>query len=621
MTTITLRQNVSEQQPEERCESAPIAASALHRSRSIAEAPKSSCKERRSVEDSFVASDGQIIFYRYWRPASESQRSVLLFHRGHEHSERWQEFVETSELDDCWFFAWDARGHGRTQGARGAAESFARMVQDADEFACHLSTKFGLPISEMGVVGQSVGAVLAAAWIHDYARPVRAMVLATPALRIKLYVPLAIPGLRLLHKVRPQSFISSYVKPKMLTHDHDQARRYASDPLISPQIAVNVLLDLYDSSTRLMDDASAITTPTLMFVSDKDYVVRNDAQKQFFAGLSSSDKQLVELKGFYHSTFWERDRAQVIKQTSAFLKRQFVGPKIPASSQQLAIPSERKYRKLKESQSIASSAWYSLQRLMLNTAGRLSRGVRIGWKSGFDSGQSLDHVYRDKAEGISSVGRMIDRGYLDAVGWKGIRQRKVHLEQLLDQTIAQATQEFGEVRILDIAAGPGRYVQETIKRNSDTQITATLCDRDAGGLEEGMQISKSLGIGDRVEFKQSDAFDADSIRKAAGDKPVQIVIVSGLYELFPDNQPIEKSLAGIASVLCDGGWLIYTDQPWHPQQEMIAKVLPNRDGDPWVMRCRSQGEMDSLVREAGMHRERLLIDRWGIFSVAKARKV
>ena len=73
-------------------------------------------------------------------------------------------------------------------------------------------------------------------------------------------------------------------------------------------------------------------------------------------------------------------------------------------------------------------------------------------------------------------------------------------------------------------------------------------------------------------------------------------------------------------MIVDGGWLLYTDQPWHPQQEMIARVLPNRDGDPWVMRCRSQAEMDALVREAGLQRRQLYLDRWGIFSVALAQK-
>ena len=99
-----------------------------------------------------------------------------------------------SRLDDFWFFAWDARGHGRSPGDRGYAESFGRMVRDAEEFVRHLSQQFDIPIENMAVVAQSVGAVLATTWVHDYAPPIRGLAIATPALRVKLYVPLAIPA-------------------------------------------------------------------------------------------------------------------------------------------------------------------------------------------------------------------------------------------------------------------------------------------------------------------------------------------------------------------------------------------------------------------------------------------
>lgn len=576
---------------------------------------------RNSEESSFLASDGQEIFYRYWRPVGQSDRAVMLFHRGHEHSGRWQEFVDTSEMSDCWFFAWDARGHGRTSGERGAAESFSRMVRDAHEFAEHIESSFGLSLENTAVVGQSVGAVVAAAWIHDYAPAVRAMVLATPALRIKLYVPMAIPSLRLLNKVRPGSFIKSYVRPGMLTHDVEQAASYAEDPLVSPQIAVNILLDLHDTSTRLMDDAAAITTPTLMFVSGADYVVRKDAQQTFFDGLSSSDKHLEYLDGFFHSTFWEKGRAKVIRQTAEFLCDRFESTVDLASSDELALGSEAKFQSLQQPGSLVNRSWFGVQYAALNSVGRLSRGVQIGWESGFDSGQSLDHVYRNRAEGTTPIGKWIDRGYLDSIGWQGIRQRKIHMEKLLDEAISQAVDRFGEVTILDVAAGPGRYVLETMKRNASLPIKAVLCDRDPGGLAEGRRLARELGLEERVTFQQSDAFDPERICSAVGNQTVQIAIVSGLYELFPGNEMLERSLSGIREVLCDDGWLLYTDQPWHPQQEMIARVLPNRDGEPWVMRCRSQAEMDALVREAGMRRVQMYIDQWGIFSVALAKKV
>ena len=45
---------------------------------------------------------------------------------------------------------------------------------------------------------------------------------------------------------------------------------------------------------------------------------------------------------------------------------------------------------------------------------------------------------------------------------------------------------------------------------------------------------------------------------------------------------------------------------------MIARVLTNRDGQPWIMRRRAQGEMDSLVREVGFTKAAQWTDDFGI---------
>ena len=70
-----------------------------------------------------------------------------------------------------------------------------------------------------------------------------------------------------------------------------------------------------------------------------------------------------------------------------------------------------------------------------------------------------------------------------------------------------------------------------------------------------------------------------------------------------------------------GGYLIYTGQPWHPQLEMIARALTShRQGEAWVMRRRTQAEIDQLVREAGFEKVGQRIDEWGIFTVSIARR-
>jgi hypothetical protein len=99
-------------------------------------------------------------------------------------------------------------------------------------------------------------------------------------------------------------------------------------------------------------------------------------------------------------------------------------------------------------------------------------------------------------------------------------------------------------------------------------------------------------------------------------------IVSGLYELFPDNHLVKNSLRGLADAITENGYLIYTGQPWHPQLEVIARVLPShREHQPWIMRRRTQGEMDALVEAEGFEKLYQLTDNWGIFSVSIAKRV
>src|SRR5262245_40100351 len=178
-------------------------------------------------EHHFTADDGTALFYRHWPAATAaSDRALILFHRWHEHSGRWQETVEKLGLADLHIFAWDARGHGRSPGVRGHAASFMTYVRDAERFARHIESAHGVAPESMAALGNSMGAVIAAAWVHDYAPPLRALVLASPALRLRLYVPFARTLLRLWQHIARKPVIKSYIKGRWLTHDPAKAAAY-----------------------------------------------------------------------------------------------------------------------------------------------------------------------------------------------------------------------------------------------------------------------------------------------------------------------------------------------------------------------------------------------------------
>ena len=215
-------------------------------------------------QHTFTSHDGTELFYQHWATATPSttKKAIILFHRGHEHSGRMAHLVNELNLPDFDFFAWDARGHGHSPGERGDAPSFSACVKDIQAFVQHIEQQYAISAENIAVVAQSVGAVLAATWVHDYAPRIRALCLASPAFDIKLYVPFAEPSLRVMAKLRGNFFIQSYVKANMLTHDKQRAQSYDTDPKIAKAISVRMLLGLYDASKRIVADAQNIFVPT-----------------------------------------------------------------------------------------------------------------------------------------------------------------------------------------------------------------------------------------------------------------------------------------------------------------------------------------------------------------------
>ena len=578
---------------------------------------------REEQQKMFISHDGCQLFYRYW-PAVTSQSSskaIVLFHRGHEHSGRVAHLADELELPDFHIFAWDARGNGQSEGERGDAPNFATLIKDANCFIEHIIEEYSLNMQDIAIIAQSVGAVIASAWVHDYVPNVRALVLGSPAFSVKLYVPLAIPGLNLLYNLKGNFFVNSYVKPNLLTHDANRADSFNKDLLITRPISVRLLLDLYAVADRIVKDANAITVPTQLLVSGSDFVVRRKPQKAFYDNLGTIQKEFHILPKFYHDTFGEKDRNMAIAKARRFIQGCFANqPNIPP----LTNADRVGYTRMETDRlALPPSGWikpwyWTFVRSTLKYASKMSDGIKLGFETGFDSGSTLDYVYRNEPSGTSKLGRFFDYLYLQSIGWRGIRQRKNHLEQLLKQTIEQL-QQSEQVNIVDIAAGHGRYILETIHQIAHKPNSVLLRDYSDINIRDGQALIAQQGLSDIVRFEKGDAFSREELSQLS-PKP-NLAVVSGLYELFGDNQLLRQSLLGLADVIPHGGYLIYTNQPWHPQLEFIARALTShRQGQPWIMRRRTQLEMDQLVEEAGFSKVTMLVDQWGIFTVSVAQR-
>ncbi|WP_172383812.1 class I SAM-dependent methyltransferase family protein [Streptomyces sp. MNP-20] len=251
---------------------------------------------------------------------------------------------------------------------------------------------------------------------------------------------------------------------------------------------------------------------------------------------------------------------------------------------------------------------WAVLRGLLCTVGRSSAGIRIGYRHGFDSGTMLDYVYVNRARGALGVGRLVDRVYLDAVGWRAIRARRDLLQRVLREQVERRPGR--PVRVLDVAAGPGRYLHDLAAAYGPERVRVVCRDLAEAGLRQGESLARARGL-TNVSYETGDAFEPEPPRAGAPD----VIVVSGLYELLLEDDTVRTSIKRLRGLLAPGGVLVCTTQTRHPQLDFIANVLPNREGRLWIMKCRNAALTEGWAREAGFETVRSRREEVGLFAV------
>jgi len=149
----------------------------------------------------------------------------------------------------------------------------------------------------------------------------------------------------------------------------------------------------------------------------------------------------------------------------------------------------------------------------------------------------------------------------------------------------------------------------------DVPVRAVLRDYEMANVDAATRNAQDLGVTARVET--GDAFSDAALEPLSGS---DLVIVSGLHEIIPDNETVRRHFRQIAGILKEGGRLVVTIQPHHPQLQFIARVLKSHTGKPWAMRLRPVEQTWSWLKQAGFRVVSQSMEATGIFGVIVAEK-
>lgn len=566
---------------------------------------------------SFVTHDGTALFYRHWPVARGLQRqAIVLLHREHEHSGRVQHLVEELALDDCAFFAWDARGHGCSPGARGNAPGVSCLGKDLDAFVRHIGERHGAAHEAIHVIACGASGILASAWVLDYSPRIASLVLAAAAFECRGLAALAPRILRALRHRRGNLLLRTYARAEDLTHDPARRAAYRVDPLIGTHTSAELLASLQETSRRILACAAHIDVPTQILIAGDDRLVRAHPQQSFFEALGTADKEVHLFEGMAHDLLGESNRERVLAEVRRFVRQHAASAAQAEARWENTAPVIVRQSQRPAGRAPLDRLRMSAARASLRAAGRLSEGLRLAMKAGIEAPAVIEYIDRNRVESATSLGRALDRRFLDSVPARCLRVRSAHLRLAIARAAERLQATRLPLRIVDLSAATGMHVIDTIQALPRLPDSVLLLCEDAAALARGQALLRERRLEHLASFRHIERLTGERIGLLA---PSTTIAIAALHAGGMRGQiPIAEVLCGLSRALPAGGSLIYTSGPhdshWHRHAEAISEgLVPGMPNDRTV---RSQAGLDRCIEAAGFRPTDRWVDEWGIFSVS-----
>lgn len=262
------------------------------------------------------------LFYQSWT-SSKPRATLVLTHGIAEHSEAYND-VAVDMVPKGWdIYAMDLRGHGRSEGRRGAIDDFHHYTRDLDRFVRYLRSG---PLKDskvpMVMFGHSMGGLITLRYLVDQGEgaPAVAAVLSSPALGISMPIsPIKEFAAHALMKYLPMITLPNDIPYDKLTHVEERWKKYPGDVLRHDKISPAMYFGMLEAFEKVGAGAARIKIPTLIVAAGDDRIVSRPAIESFFPRIGAEKKKLIIYENSYHEILNDIERDQVISDIDGFL--------------------------------------------------------------------------------------------------------------------------------------------------------------------------------------------------------------------------------------------------------------------------------------------------------------
>lgn len=254
--------------------------------------------------------DGVRIYGCRWLPEGKPVKAAVgIVHGLGEHCGAYGHVAKPFTERGYAVYAFDQRGHGRTEGRRGDCPGYDSLLEPVELLLEDMKREFGgMPLF---LYSHSMGGNLVLNYVLKHSPPLAGAVAAGPWLRLAAAAPpLPLVLGRIKERVR-----RNYRYPlgnQLSTTDPDMLRRYFEDPLRHARITLRTFSAVSRAGRWALRHAHKLRLPLLLMHGSEDRVTSCRASR-LFATRAGGSCTFREWSGFRHELHTEAGRREVMK--------------------------------------------------------------------------------------------------------------------------------------------------------------------------------------------------------------------------------------------------------------------------------------------------------------------
>lgn len=268
-----------------------------------------------AIRSAFTTQDGTKIFSQYWKPAN-AKAVVLQVHGLGEHSGRYGHVAKFLGANGIGLYAYDHRGHGKSDGKRGHVPNYEVLLEEIDLALVEVEKHF--PLIPKILYGHSWGGNITLNYLIRRQPQVAAAIVTDPWLHIPAVPKLQETMARIVNSIFPALTQNNKIDPNNLSTDLAVGEAYKNDPLVHPMISVRLFVSSDAAAKYALENAAKVTVPLLLMHGADDKVTLPSGSVAFQKALTTKHQfQLWE--GMRHEIHNEKDKAKVLEMMGGFI--------------------------------------------------------------------------------------------------------------------------------------------------------------------------------------------------------------------------------------------------------------------------------------------------------------